>query len=409
MKRRLTTILPAVILTLGMLAGCASNAALNLNEANGAKALSSRQTKGSESEADAMYQRLVGLNESDVVLIVDGQEATAGYFCYWINYIIKNYFGDEIDWTQEANGQIITDYIKNVVKDVVATQLIAERVARSKGIQLTYEDLANIETEIDYYINHYGQVAFSEAVENGIINESDFTSEEKEEWIKNAGEKKFKDVLTSMATTLQGYREVCKGELYSKYLVDLLFYNGGALEPTAEDIEAYIRQNSIFCAKQIFISAVDQEGNPLPENEKENALERAERLLEQIKSSEDPLATFDSLMNEFSEDQGLSAYPNGYVYTKGSMIDEFENAVEALDEGEISDIVESQYGYHIILRLSADNDNTRASYIQTCYENLLSNWLIAAVIEETEAFASIDIQKFCEELASIQAELKLES
>ena len=56
-------------------------------------------------------------------------------------------------------------------------------------------------------------------------------------------------------------------------------------------------------------------------------------------------------MNQYSEDTGLEANPDGYVFTSGQMVEPFEEGTRALDYGQISDIVESDYGFHIILRL----------------------------------------------------------
>ena len=61
-------------------------------------------------------------------------------------------------------------------------------------------------------------------------------------------------------------------------------------------------------------------------------------------------------MTELSEDPGKLHYPEGYTYAPGTMVPVFENAANALEEYEISDIVDTSYGYHIILRLPYSPD-----------------------------------------------------
>jgi len=43
--------------------------------------------------------------------------------------------------------------------------------------------------------------------------------------------------------------------------------------------------------------------------------------------------------------------PDGYVFTKGEMVEAFESESFNLKEGAISKPVKSEFGYHIILRL----------------------------------------------------------
>ena len=73
----------------------------------------------------------------------------------------------------------------------------------------------------------------------------------------------------------------------------------------------------------------------------------ASSVLSKIKKGED----FDKLMAEYTEDPGIETNPDGYVFTSGEMVAEFENAVKALKVGKVSDLVESDYGYHIIKRI----------------------------------------------------------
>ena len=73
----------------------------------------------------------------------------------------------------------------------------------------------------------------------------------------------------------------------------------------------------------------------------------ASSVLSKIKNGAD----FDKLMAEYTEDTGLETNPDGYVFTSGEMIAEFENAVKGLEVGKVSNLVETVYGYHIIKRI----------------------------------------------------------
>lgn len=81
------------------------------------------------------------------------------------------------------------------------------------------------------------------------------------------------------------------------------------------------------------------------EEERNKARERAQEILKRIKSGE----PFDKLAQEFSDDIKTKERGGdlGYI-RKGMMIPSFEKALFELKTGEVSDIVESPFGFHII-------------------------------------------------------------
>ena len=81
------------------------------------------------------------------------------------------------------------------------------------------------------------------------------------------------------------------------------------------------------------------------------------------------------------------------------MVESFENAVAALEPGQISDVVESDYGYHIILRkdlleaLEADPEQ-RVSIAETHLTTLLTILSNEATVEVSKLVKNIDVAEF---------------
>lgn len=160
------------------------------------------------------------------------------------------------------------------------------------------------------------------------------------------GEESFQTYLNMLGISRETFDRVnAFAFLYDKLLA-LVLEPGSSLylEP-----EAYNRYAAY--ADHILLANQDMRTGELltPEKSAQKYLQ-AEELLAQLRSAEDPQALFDQLAGEYSEDPGRQANPTGYVYTPGSMVPEFEQAVAGLQPGQISEVVQSDYGFHIILR-----------------------------------------------------------
>ena len=172
-------------------------------------------------------------------------------------------------------------------------------------------------------------------------------------------------------------------------LNDYYFGENGVNTPSDEDIQKYYEDNYIT-AKHILITTVDPASGETKRTDEE-AKKEAQSILDRINAGED----FDTLMNQYSEDTGLSNNPNGYTFTEGQMVTEFYDGAKALAEDEVSELVKSSYGYHIIKRVKLDDsqlDNFKSdivSAISGSMDELLKQWIDEAQVETTDLYSSI--------------------
>ena len=157
---------------------------------------------------------------------------------------------------------------------------------------------------------------------------------------------------------------------------------------------------------RVLLTVDSETQEPLDEEEIAEKRARIDDMLAQLRAAEDPIALFDQLMNEYSEDgrdaDGNLGYPDGYTTVKGQMVAEFENAALALKDGEISDVVESEFGYHIILRLPLDPADYRESMVAGLMEERASQWMADNPLETRESYEQIDPVQYQDRVTALR-------
>ena len=105
----------------------------------------------------------------------------------------------------------------------------------------------------------------------------------------------------------------------------------------------------------------------------------------------------------------LQAHLHGYLADgTGALVSEFVNAAKALAVGEISDPVETSYGYHILMREDFTDEERQQlrDSMASIYPNYAMNqrneeWIAEAVVETTPAYEALDPHAFYVNMAEM--------
>jgi len=164
----------------------------------------------------------------------------------------------------------------------------------------------------------------------------------------------FKDPVKIDETRLKTYFEKNKEQYRIPEKISVIYLEvdpkdfGGEVEITEKEIQSYYEYNAKMYSQPKQVKAkhilfkVDQDDT---EEVKNKVKERAEKVLEKARKGED----FAALAEGYSEGPSKSQGGDLGYFKTGQMEPPFEEAAFALKKGEISDLVQTRFGYHIIL------------------------------------------------------------
>lgn len=183
------------------------------------------------------------------------------------------------------------------------------------------------------------------------------------------GKSEYKKQLDESFMTDSVFRFLTKKDA----LNDELYYamiNAGDLDDSEEHVLSLALGDEFICVKQVLIT--DENSNnsgelfykPAKAHTEEEAAEIAESVREKAVSGEN----FDTLVKDYGESLYMMQNTEGYYVCRGMWEQENEDAVFALDVGEISPVVKSRAGFSVFLRCEKDASQIK-SHISSIAED----------------------------------------
>lgn len=311
------------------------------------------------------YQELK--SDAPVVMTVNGEEIHADeYASYMMSQIINYQQMYAMYGLSEKNmASTFGDAAKESAKQQVALIHIVKQKMDELGLSLSYSQKKNIVTANKQNAEQLG------------------------------GEDAYLQRLASIGFDMDNYNNYQYVSACAQALKDYYFGENGVSVPSDDELQKYFDDNYIT-AKHILILTKNPSTGETTRTDEE-AKKEAQAVLDRLNNGED----FDALLTEKNEDAGEAQYAKGYTFTEGQMVDEFYNAAKALQEGEVSGLVKSQYGYHIIKRCELNQDefeNMRDAIIAAVasekgtagsIDEMMQQWIDEADIQTTEAYDEI--------------------
>lgn len=286
--------------------------------------------------------------------VIDGKEVIAKVNDEYILKSDYDYQVAQVKSALEANGQDfskdegkkILGEIKKQVLDAMINDKIALQQAEKEGVSLSDEEFRDAMNSLEEY--HGGKEALDKYISQQGLDRDSFEKSVKEQLIIN----KFKDKITA------------------------------DVKVTDEEIKKFYDEN-----KTMFEL-------PAPEIRASHILvdtqEEAEKILAEIKAGAD----FAELAKKYSKDPATKDIGGDLGYfSKGKMDAEFEKAAFALKTGQVSDVVKTSFGYHIIKVTGERNSlsfEDAESYIKSHLEDSKREEEFNKNIEEWKKQAKIE-------------------
>lgn len=238
----------------------------------------------------------------------------------------------------------------NIKEDTVTKQIMAVRTSLGYDkdedwAQYLVDNSMTPESYREQVIDSYVESYLKQQAEKEYditVTDEDLEKSWQEAAEASGGEEAFTEQIETYGFTKDSYKESLRSNLASQKLKEAV---AGTEDPTDDEIVAYLNEsldvyNDARRSSNILIKVAEDA------SEEEDAEAKAQEVLDKIESGD---MSFADAAKEYSEDTG-SAQDGGDVgWDKlTTFVTEYQDALSGLSKGQVSGLVKTTYGYHII-------------------------------------------------------------
>ncbi|MBL7136992.1 MAG: peptidylprolyl isomerase [Candidatus Marinimicrobia bacterium] len=227
--------------------------------------------------------------------------------------------------------KITTGEVVQIIQNNFANRIGQLKNMDANGIKDVIESLSNGLGEQKLFLNAAKNV-------NIIVPQTEIDSILSLQYQRAGGEEKFMEWLNNYGMSIEEVKNDIQNSLTINHYLDETLAE--ETEVTDEEIQKLYNEDKTASVRHILLMTQGKS-----DSAKKEIRKKMEGILEKAKQGED----FAKLAEEHSEDPGSKN--NGGLFKdfgRGSMVKPFEDAAFSVPIAEISDIIETRFGYHIL-------------------------------------------------------------
>lgn len=291
---------------------------------------------------------------------IDDQKVSLDQYGYYFLSLKRQYEkGDSSIWASQPEME---ETLKENALKYIKEGYAIKNLAKENGIEVNDEIKAEVDKKVAEMETQYG------------------------------GKKGYTVNMNAMNCSDEIYRDFVENGILFQKLYDKFYGESGEKKLTEDEEKKLIAENYVR-ASHVLIK-LDTDGTTTKQDLAKDILARA-------KNGED----FNALIAQYGEDPGMKSQEDptkvnedGYYFTHKQMVPEFEEAAFAMKENEISDIVKTTHGYHIIKKLPMEQ-----SYITENFETMMQTYYqeeLGKMLEQSTAKLKVELSDQYESIST---------